>query len=256
MLKEIFLIFILFLTTLSDGVLINPTSNPSRLQLIFGLGVPLNLENESVTYGWIVKAFYILPDSGSLQKHLNQFNRSNIDPTAGYKWTRFPHGNRQKRDITDKLSGNEKLMENEDSNYKDDESFDDEIDTQGNIPKLSDYPLKTEEELMDRSGTRWLLYDGFARMLTSKGLEGRYCVLRSICEAAESNFGYHNGLFGQLFHIFFTPSSTSDKIVNTEHYDYLKAEMFGQAGEPCDKIFHQCKGSVLEIFTKVYEAYF
>ena len=73
MLKEILLIFVLFSITLSDGVLINPTSNPSSmlyilqylkiiklkitffvgLQMIFGLGVPLNLENESVTYGKI-----------------------------------------------------------------------------------------------------------------------------------------------------------------------------------------------------------
>jgi hypothetical protein len=50
-----------------------------------------------------------------------------------------------------------------------------------------------------------------------------------------------------------SPTSTSDVIVNRDHYDYIKAEMLGQAGEPCDKIFHQCKRSVLEIFTKAFD---
>ena len=55
--------------------------------------------------------------------------------------------------------GNSELKENVERNNLDDEDedtmFDDHIDNQGNIPKLSDYPLKTEDELMDTSGTRW-----------------------------------------------------------------------------------------------------
>lgn len=44
--------------------------------------------------------------------------------------------------------GNETLVD-------DFELFDDRIDTLGMQPRLSDYPLKTEEELMDTSGARW-----------------------------------------------------------------------------------------------------
>jgi hypothetical protein len=88
-------------------------------------------------------------------------------------WKPFPYGGRRKREIlTDKLSGqkyekydgevkevgNIELKDNVQTNNlydQEDEMFDDHIDNQGNIPKLSDYPLKTEEELMDTSGTRW-----------------------------------------------------------------------------------------------------
>lgn len=105
--------------------------------------------------------------------------------------------------------GNEEL--NEDDFYDDevDENFDDKFDDEfefeeNKIPKLSDFPKKTKEQLMDTSGTRWLLYDGMGRMLSGKGFEGRHCVLRTICEAAESKFGFHGGLFGQLFHIILT----------------------------------------------------
>ena len=87
-------------------------------------------------------------------------------------WKPFPF--RRKREIlTDKLSGqkyekydgevkeigNTELNDNVQTNNLYDEEevgmFDDYIDNQGNIPTLSDYPLKTEEELMDTSGTRW-----------------------------------------------------------------------------------------------------
>lgn len=53
--------------------------------------------------------------------------------------------------------------------------------------------------------------------------------------------------------LYFSPSSTNDPIVNKDHYDYVKAEMLGQTGEPCDKIFHQCSRSILDIFTKAYD---
>lgn len=91
-------------------------------------------------------------------------------------WKPFPYGGRRKREVlTDKLSGhkyekydgevkevgNVELNDNVQNNNHYDEQdynlFDDQIDNQGNIPKLSDYPLKTEDELMDTSGTRWLV---------------------------------------------------------------------------------------------------
>ncbi|KAL7019270.1 hypothetical protein ACKWTF_011057 [Chironomus riparius] len=270
MIKELFTVLVLTSSYLSDGILVMPPSSPTIHQLTIGLGVPLNLKHEAVVYGWTIKTHYYLPESTAQQLKWSYFRGVWKNYDAMHLETKlkpFPYGGRRKREeFTDKMfdqkyeSNNVEVEETrsvqlkKDALYDEvDELFDDHIDNQGNIPKLSDYPLKTEKELMDMSGIRWLLYDGFGRMLNIKGLDGRYCVLRSICEAAESNFGFHNGIFGQLFHLFFTPSSTSDVIVNREHYDYLKAEMLGEAGEPCDQIFHQCKKSILEIFTKVYD---
>ena len=38
-------------------------------------------------------------------------------------------------------------------------------------------------------------------------------------------------------------------------YDYIKAELIGkdQAEPECDKIFHQCKRSIMEIFTQIHD---
>lgn len=183
----------------------------------------------------------------------------------------FPNGRRKREIVYDKEArqyyeienveaqevGNAELKpENSESDddFDDENDFDDELNNENMIPKHSDYTKVTKEELMDMSGTRWLLYDGMGKMLTAKGFEGRYCVLRAICESAESKFGYHSGLFGQLFHIFFTPSSTDDVIINKDHYDYVKAEMLGNAGENCGEVFYQCKKSIMEIFTQVYDS--
>ena len=145
--------------------------------------------------GWTVKAQYFLPESTAQQLKWPYFpgvwlnydgllvppkNDTNtaLNTVSQYvetAWKPFPYGRsgRRKREVlTDKLSGqkyekydgevkevgNVELKDNNDLNNminEDDEFFDDEIDNQGNIPKLSDYPLKTEEELMDTSGTRW-----------------------------------------------------------------------------------------------------
>lgn len=97
--------------------------------------------------------------------------------------------------------GNEELKES--SEYYD-ESFDDEFEVDEKIPLAQNYPKAKDEELMDTSGSRWLMYDGLGRLLNSKGLEGRPCVLRGICEAAETKFTHHSGLLGELMHIAFT----------------------------------------------------
>jgi hypothetical protein len=109
----------------------------------------------------VFKIFYYLADSAPIKKHFSYLNGSNL--TSQIKWSRFPYGHKRKREILiDKLSGqkyekyvgefdeirNEKLIENDDI-------FDDEINYEENVPKLSDYPMKTDEELMDNSGTRW-----------------------------------------------------------------------------------------------------
>lgn len=37
-----------------------PPTSPTRHQLISGIGVPLQLENEAITLGYVFKAFYFL----------------------------------------------------------------------------------------------------------------------------------------------------------------------------------------------------
>lgn len=38
-------------------------TSPTRHQLISGIGIPLNLENEAITLGLVLKAQYFLPET-------------------------------------------------------------------------------------------------------------------------------------------------------------------------------------------------
>lgn len=103
--------------------------------------------------------------------------------------------------------GNEVLQENaqaepEASSYFD-EAFEDEYEDQ-KIPQTKNYPKASDEELADTSSSRWLMYDGLAKLLNSKGMQGRPCILRAICESSEEQFTHHGGLFSELLHIIFT----------------------------------------------------
>jgi hypothetical protein len=101
--------------------------------------------------------------------------------------------------------GNEELQDSSETNAEYyDESFEDEYPEDDKTPQVQDFPKALEKELMDTSGSRWLMYDGLGKLLNSKGLEGRPCVLRGICEAAETKFDHYSGLLGELFHIIFT----------------------------------------------------
>lgn len=123
--------------------------------------------------------------------------------------------------------GNEELKNSSNSEVYDDDTFEDEFledykfIEQKNLVRFKiaqDFKIRTrklkflqisvsdddeEEALMDTSSTRWLMYDGLSRLLSSKGLQGKPCVLRGICEAAETKFTHHSGLFGELAHILF-----------------------------------------------------
>lgn len=213
------------------AILVVPATSPTRHQFIAGVGVPLGLEREAITYGWTLKAQYFLPEStaedlkyqyfqdfwinytGLPQKDKVKFAVNSVSQLyENHMYDNFPFplaGKRRRRReiLVDEVTGQKYESYDEEVTQVGDEKleeFDDKIFIEDwNVPKLRDYPKKTKEELTDTSGARWLLYDGLGRMLSAKGFEGRHCVLRGICEAAESKFGAHGGLFGELFHIAF-----------------------------------------------------
>ena len=48
---------------LSKSVELFFRTSPTRHQLISGIGIPLNLENEAITLGLLMKAQYFLPEN-------------------------------------------------------------------------------------------------------------------------------------------------------------------------------------------------
>lgn len=106
------------------------------------------------------------------------------------------------------------------------------------------------------------------------GFNGRECLLRLICEAADTPLGIHNGVFGDVLHIILTwvdaavccfelsstvssslsifvrrPSSSEREIIENEFYE---AEIYGSHGK-CDHYKANCPRSVFD-FISVFEA--
>ncbi|CAG9791027.1 unnamed protein product [Diatraea saccharalis] len=99
-----------------------------------------------------------------------------------------------------------------------------------------------------RSITRELVYTVLENRFKQHGMQGRECMLRNICEAAETTL-HHNGLLGHIMHIIFTPSSSREEGLDDEYYE---AELEGQKGN-CDRYLDDCPYSLFDIITRLVE---
>uniref|UniRef100_A0A182VYI9 Uncharacterized protein n=1 Tax=Anopheles minimus TaxID=112268 RepID=A0A182VYI9_9DIPT len=75
-----------------------------------------------------------------------------------------------------------------------------------------------------------LLEHGMSRW----GRNGRACLLRAVCEVAETPLK-HNGLIGEIIDVIFTPTP-SDPL----DPDYLVAQSQGQQGRDCTDLYSAC----------------
>ncbi|TMW42479.1 hypothetical protein DOY81_012439, partial [Sarcophaga bullata] len=103
-------------------------------------------------------------------------------------------------------------------------------------------------KLPKKSTFRWDIYDLLVNRLDSYGYKGQECLLKAICEANALQFMRHFDVFGELMHIFFSPSTSSD--LNTaKAQDYRQAEKLGLSGDSC--LSYDCDLSILDLFSKV-----
>ncbi|XP_050071113.1 uncharacterized protein LOC126559053 [Anopheles maculipalpis] len=75
-----------------------------------------------------------------------------------------------------------------------------------------------------------LLEQGMSRW----GRDGRACLLRAVCEVAETPLK-HNGLIGEIIDVIFTP--TPSDLLDP---DYLLAQSNGQQGRDCSELYSAC----------------
>ncbi|XP_037874422.1 uncharacterized protein LOC101745998 [Bombyx mori] len=99
-----------------------------------------------------------------------------------------------------------------------------------------------------RSVTRELAYTVLETRFKEHGMNGRECMLRNICEAAETPL-HHNGLLGHIMHIVFTPSASKDEGLDDVYYE---AEAAGQRGD-CDRYLDDCPLSLFDMITRLVE---
>ncbi|XP_068148975.1 uncharacterized protein [Drosophila tropicalis] len=202
--------------------LIYPQTSPTRVMFIGGIGIPLeDLNYEAVTTGYVLKAEHWLPTTPDDLRTPTALPINQV-PTAGVT------GARKHRPMFENfLVGVDELGKN--------------------TRKLL---TRTNKVL---SSYRWAAYKGLEGLANRLGYQGRICVLKSICEAAEEPFHYANGLFADIFHIFLTPSSSVDKLSEHADQEYYYAENVGKSGAGCHQVFRECRLSLLQHFSELHD---
>ncbi|XP_019541312.3 uncharacterized protein LOC109412123 [Aedes albopictus] len=247
-------------------ILIMPPTAPTRHQLISGIGIPLGTP-ESITTGWVIKAQYFLPTSVD-----------NLKPIylEGWNDTRRSF---EKREAVTEAPDNYEAYTAKDVQVKE-EPLPEKLDSEGDDAEDyfedggDDYWLDAEEEKSydtvnqmmppsnlqsqmsegyDADASRWMTYKSLEYIGQQYGSGGRECVLRSICEAASAEFTHTGGVFAELLHIVFTPSSTSEPPSEHSDNEYYRAEQLGREGAPCHLLFHECQNSILDVFTGIHD---
>lgn len=134
-----------------------------------GFGIPVeNLDVfEAMTTGYVFKAHYYLPTTA---KQLRTKDIHNIDG----------------RQFQDNATVFQQIIEKSDEELR--------VSSRRSL----------EETAEPWNGYRWAVYQSFERLALRMHLNGRQCVLKSICESSAAPFDDRNGLMGELLHILLT----------------------------------------------------
>ncbi|XP_048504844.1 uncharacterized protein LOC110117057 [Athalia rosae] len=99
--------------------------------------------------------------------------------------------------------------------------------------------------------SRWTIYGILEEAMERFG-GGRVCLLRAVCEAAETPFNEDHGLLGELLHVLLTPSTTSEEHETYADREYRAAEKLGGTFRGnCKSLFSECQSSPLDYFTEL-----
>lgn len=181
--------------------LIFPRQAPTRYQFVTGFGIPLQLEKESVTTGYVFKGQYYLP-----------YNVTQLIPdfVGSSPWTN-----------ASLAAGGPQLVKRE-----------------------------VRKESFEAGLSRKDFYQMLINLLETKGVDyGRACLLRTICESASKNFGYHSGVLGEMLHVLVSPSSSLDGRNLDE--DFINAEISGKMGDNCEELFEDCRFSLINLISQI-----
>ncbi|XP_065079694.1 uncharacterized protein LOC135702550 [Ochlerotatus camptorhynchus] len=244
--------------------LVVPKTSPTRHQFVSGIGIPLGTPN-SVTTGWVLKAYYFLPTTVAQLQPVNiegwNDTRRSFEKREAVTTTSLDHYEAyEAKDVRidteslptgDQASDEDDYFEDGDDNYwldEDEEKIYREMNKM-NLPISMDPPT----EGYNADSSRWTTYKALEKMGEVYGSGGRECVLRSICEAASAQFTHTGGVFAELLHIMFTPTTTEDPLSEHSDNEYYRAEELGREGAPCHVVFHECRNSILDVFTGVHD---
>uniref|UniRef100_A0A6P7G1X2 Uncharacterized protein LOC114336716 n=1 Tax=Diabrotica virgifera virgifera TaxID=50390 RepID=A0A6P7G1X2_DIAVI len=126
-----------------------------------------------------------------------------------------------------------------------------------NITQLQSYPpmysgKRSVDFPPDAKSDRVIFYTAFEELFDSEGLNGRQCLLRSICENAMDSLAHEaNGLYGKLFNIVLTPNYGDGEVSPDLDPSYLDAQKAGEYGVECQTLYPSCalKDGLLNLFS-------
>ncbi|XP_055549615.1 uncharacterized protein LOC129732622 [Wyeomyia smithii] len=95
--------------------------------------------------------------------------------------------------------------------------------------------------------SRRFLYELIAERMDMYGYNGTGCIHKAICETWESPVHDYNGVFGDVTHIVFSPSSSEDENIPRSYYE---AENDG-SGADCSKYEQYCPVGIFELISNV-----
>ncbi|XP_049939090.1 uncharacterized protein LOC126413234 [Schistocerca serialis cubense] len=106
--------------------------------------------------------------------------------------------------------------------------------------------------LLARRNSRWSIYTTLSDFLTRLGIDGRNCLLRAICEAAEKPFTRVGGLAEDILHILLTPSSTVEDTGELPEREFHAAERHGKSDRGCDHYRRTCDFDLLALISSLH----
>lgn len=155
--------------------------------MVLGVGLPVDLEDYSVTIGYAIKILHYLPYNATQlhpshivyereRRSIMDNSSSEIDPITGQKYEKFERDVVEIKDTSIALNSNS---------------------------VVDDFVEQNQEEENEQF-SRWFLYEKMEELVKHHGFEGRSCIMRMICESSQVNFTYKNGILGELMHILLT----------------------------------------------------
>lgn len=188
-------------------------SRENLFQIITGVGIPVELGFEAVTIGYVFKCEFFLPENAS--NYLNPLSdpfeittrpidgfyrrKRENEPIEEPKPTEKPLFDEEK---VEKYKAIPKLIE-EQPNVDESQMNDVDYWNQEDPNAWNNYPLRPKKAY-NLGMSRWTVYHAIAALLDSKGLVGKACILRAICESAHASFDHSNGILGEYMHIIMT----------------------------------------------------
>lgn len=123
-------------------------------------------------------------------------------------------------------------------NFQSQYSLPPEVINMFKAPFFTGFIKRNSRELAPASDeSRLFMYSALQKTWDRRGRNGRECILRAICEVAESPFG-HNGMFGQIVDAIFTPHSEDEH--HGEGTPFQDAREAGLSHADCGATYKLC----------------